>query len=140
MHVLMSSPGAVVSKQEIIRRVWPTTLVEECNIRFQVATLRKALGEDRDLIKAVSGRGYLLAVEASAADPEQSDDARHRANPGAVIRSERSQPVTMSQNAREQAFGRLSLVAGGAPESYKALRDLLQAALDELWRITLQAS
>lgn len=70
MQVLMESAGAVVSKAEIIRRVWPATLVEEGNLRFQVAALRKALGEDGDLIKAVRGRGYLLAAEVAKGEPE----------------------------------------------------------------------
>ena len=61
--VLLNARGTVVSKDEIVNYVWPSSTVEESNLRFQMAALRRALGEDRDVIKTVSGRGYLLAAE-----------------------------------------------------------------------------
>jgi DNA-binding response OmpR family regulator len=57
---LLRSRGKVVSKNDIVAEVWPTTFVEESNLRFQMATLRKALGADGDIIKTIPGRGYLL--------------------------------------------------------------------------------
>jgi DNA-binding response OmpR family regulator len=65
LHVLLMSRGMVVPRDDIVRHVWPTTFVEESNLRFQVASLRKVLGEDRDLVKTVQGRGYLFAAEFS---------------------------------------------------------------------------
>jgi DNA-binding response OmpR family regulator len=53
-----------VTKLEIMRHVGPSLAVEESNIRFQIAELRAALGEDRDLIKSLSGRGYVFALDA----------------------------------------------------------------------------
>jgi DNA-binding response OmpR family regulator len=61
--VLLRSRGSVVSKNRIMQAVWPGTFVAEGNLRFQMAMLRKALGHDRDLIKTVIGRGYMLADE-----------------------------------------------------------------------------
>lgn len=61
--VLLRSRGTVVSKEEIVRHVWPTTIVDESNLRFQVTSLRGILGNDRDVIKTVPGRGYILADE-----------------------------------------------------------------------------
>ncbi|MEI9887120.1 MAG: response regulator [Rhizomicrobium sp.] len=84
--VLLRGRGTVVTKDEIVSHVWPSTIVDESNLRFQMAALRRALGEDRELIKTIPGRGYLLAIEAdppSAAlagieaetrDPELSDE------------------------------------------------------------------
>ena len=63
LHLLLRSRGTVVAHEEIIRQVWPTTFVEESNLRFQIARLRKVLGEHRDLLKNVPGRGYVLAVD-----------------------------------------------------------------------------
>src|SRR5947209_1817974 len=54
--ILLQSRGTVVSKNEIVQHVWPSTLVDESNLRFQMACLRRALGEDRDVIKTVQGR------------------------------------------------------------------------------------
>jgi DNA-binding response OmpR family regulator len=85
LMVLLISRGTVVTKAEIAEHVWPTTTVDEGNLRFQVTELRKALGGDRDLIKTVPGRGYLLAAEVAAVSSsitspsgtEQSDSASH---------------------------------------------------------------
>ena len=70
LHVLLLSLGELVSKDDIVRHVWPTTCVDESNLRFQMASLRKVLGVYRDAIKTIPGRGYLLASEWGA--PEQS--------------------------------------------------------------------
>jgi DNA-binding response OmpR family regulator len=61
--VLIAARGTLVSKQEIMNRVWSTTVVEEANLRVQISELRKILGEDRDIIKTIPGRGYVFAVE-----------------------------------------------------------------------------
>ena len=61
--VLIATRGTLVSKQEIMNRVWSTTVVEEANLRVQISELRKILGEDRDIIKTIPGRGYVFAVE-----------------------------------------------------------------------------
>jgi DNA-binding response OmpR family regulator len=67
LHVLLLSRGKVVPKEEIVRHVWPTTIVDESNLRFQMAALRRVLGPDKDLIKTIPGRGYLFATEYSGA-------------------------------------------------------------------------
>lgn len=66
--VLLRSRGSLVTRDEIIRYVWPSTIVDESNLRFQMACLRKALGEARNYIKTVPGRGYLLV----GSDDEES--------------------------------------------------------------------
>lgn len=114
LHVLARARGSLVSKDEILRQVWPTTLVEESNLRFQVAVLRKALGRDRDIIKTVPGRGYHFAAEflhgpvAEAVRPAEAV----RQGPG------RAEPG----------------------EAIEALRGLLQLVLDELREMSGQAA
>jgi DNA-binding winged helix-turn-helix (wHTH) protein len=63
LELMIMANGALVSKDEIMRRVWPETIVEENNLHVQVSALRKALGCDRDLIKTVPGRGYRLICQ-----------------------------------------------------------------------------
>src|SRR5271156_6505438 len=63
LTILLASRGSVVSKEEIFRHVWPSTVVEESNLRWQMVSLRKVLGEEGDLIKTIPGRGYLFACE-----------------------------------------------------------------------------
>ncbi|WP_310703454.1 winged helix-turn-helix domain-containing protein, partial [Burkholderia multivorans] len=69
LELLIRANGALVSKDEIMQRVWPHTVVEENNLQVHIAALRKALGDDRNLIITVPGRGYRLVggrVESAA--------------------------------------------------------------------------
>jgi DNA-binding winged helix-turn-helix (wHTH) protein len=56
--VLLEADGALVTKEELLRRVWPGIVMSEENLKVQIAALRKALGADRDLIHTDFGRGY----------------------------------------------------------------------------------
>jgi DNA-binding winged helix-turn-helix (wHTH) protein len=56
--VLLEGDGALVTKQELFSRVWPSVVVSEENLKVHVSALRKALGADRDLIHTEFGRGY----------------------------------------------------------------------------------
>src|SRR5690349_17143639 len=58
---LIERPGEIVSKAEIIKRVWPDTFVEEANLRVQIAGLRRALNDESAeplYLQTVAGRGY----------------------------------------------------------------------------------
>ena len=56
--VLLEADGALVTKEELLNRVWRGINVSEENLKVQVSRLRKALGADRDLIRTECGRGY----------------------------------------------------------------------------------
>ena len=62
LELLIRAEGALVSKEEMMRSVWPHTIVEENNLQVHIAALRKALGPDRDLIVTVPGLGYRLVT------------------------------------------------------------------------------
>jgi pimeloyl-ACP methyl ester carboxylesterase len=70
---LVSANGALVTKSELMAKVWPGVTVEENNLQVQVYAVRRALGEDGDsrgYVRTVSGRGYRFAGDApAAADP-----------------------------------------------------------------------
>ena len=68
--MLLESRGSLITKDEIMRRVWPSTVVDECNLRVQMSALRKVLGEDREVIKTIPGRGYVFALDVTAGAPE----------------------------------------------------------------------
>ena len=58
---LVERPGELVSRDELVARVWPNTVVEESNLKVNVCALRRASGEGqpgRRYIATVSGRGY----------------------------------------------------------------------------------
>jgi TolB-like protein/tetratricopeptide (TPR) repeat protein len=61
LAVLVEQAGEVVPKEELLRRVWPDTFVEEANLSVNVSILRKALGDQADgrpWIQTVARRGY----------------------------------------------------------------------------------
>lgn len=65
LEVLFRAKGSIVSKDDIIETVWPGQIVEENRLQVHIAALRKVLDADRELIKTVSGRGYMLVPCAS---------------------------------------------------------------------------
>lgn len=73
LRLFVANPGRVLSKQELMEAVWPNIHVGEDGLFQCIREIRAALGdEQRQLIKLVSGRGYLfmpdVAGDASAPD------------------------------------------------------------------------
>ena len=60
IEVLARSAGEIVTKNELMNRVWPGAVVMENTLHVHTMAVRKALGPYRSLLKTVSGRGYLL--------------------------------------------------------------------------------
>ena len=72
LAVLLERPGVVVSKKDLFARVWPKQFVEEGNLKFHVATLRKVLGDGQDgnrFIANVPGRGYCFVAPVHTSVP-----------------------------------------------------------------------
>ncbi|MEA9992061.1 winged helix-turn-helix domain-containing protein, partial [Pseudomonas sp. RTS1] len=66
--ILLEHAGNVVSKQELIARVWPKSVVEDGNLRVHMAALRKALGDGQAgqrYIVTVAQRGYSFVAPLS---------------------------------------------------------------------------
>jgi predicted ATPase/DNA-binding winged helix-turn-helix (wHTH) protein len=78
--VLVERAGQIVSKDDLVARVWPETIVEEGNLRVQIASVRRALRDGEAgsrYIATIAGRGYsfvapVTVLEASAADTPHS--------------------------------------------------------------------
>jgi predicted ATPase/DNA-binding winged helix-turn-helix (wHTH) protein len=58
--VLVQSATELVTKDHMMERVWPGAIVGEGTLHVHISAVRKALGEDRAMLKTVSGRGYRL--------------------------------------------------------------------------------
>ena len=54
--VLLENSSHVLTKQELMQKVWPDSFVEENNLAQNISTLRKAIGEE--FIQTVPKRGY----------------------------------------------------------------------------------
>ncbi len=63
---LVERHGQLVEKDELMREIWPNTIVEENNITVSMSILRKILGEDRagrEFIETVPRLGYRFVAE-----------------------------------------------------------------------------
>jgi predicted ATPase/DNA-binding winged helix-turn-helix (wHTH) protein len=72
LTALVERAGEVVSKEELIARAWPKTFVEEANLKLQVSTLRRALGDgqgDNRYVATVVGRGYNFVAPIRKEEP-----------------------------------------------------------------------
>ncbi|GAA2020827.1 uroporphyrinogen-III synthase [Catenulispora yoronensis] len=63
LRELARQPGRVLSRAELLRRVWTGMRRDEHAVEATVARLRSSLGEHADVIATVTKRGYRLAVE-----------------------------------------------------------------------------
>jgi predicted ATPase/DNA-binding winged helix-turn-helix (wHTH) protein len=61
LTVLVEAAGELVTKQKLIAAAWPTTFVDDSNLKVNICNLRRALASSdpgQDYILAVPGRGY----------------------------------------------------------------------------------
>lgn len=73
---LLMARGTVLTKEDLIRRAWPGRVVEENTVEAHISALRRALGQDKTVIRTLSGRGYQFVGELT-----RSDDADTRPAP-----------------------------------------------------------
>ncbi len=95
---LVERPGELVSKKELISRVWPSTHVDEGNLKFQIAALRRALGDGRE------GRRYM----------ETSPGLGYRFVAPVTVRNDAtpSGPRTAASTDRHNLPGRITHLVG----------------------------
>lgn len=63
---LLERPGELLSKDELMSRVWPSTYVVEGNLKFQIAALRRALRDGQDCRRYIAtspGQGYRFVAD-----------------------------------------------------------------------------
>ena len=85
---LVERAGEVVSKEELMARVWPNTFVEPANLMVHVSALRRVLGDGRDgnrFLINIFGRGYCFVAPINMSkefepDPPRPDVAEHPHN------------------------------------------------------------
>jgi DNA-binding winged helix-turn-helix (wHTH) protein/tetratricopeptide (TPR) repeat protein len=71
--VLIENRGEIVSKEEILKAVWPDTIVEESNLFAYLTLLRKTLGNQKDgkpFLETLRRRGYRFNGSVRLVQPE----------------------------------------------------------------------
>ncbi|MEP6820501.1 MAG: winged helix-turn-helix domain-containing protein [bacterium] len=64
--VLVENSGHLIEKDELMKRLWPDSYVEEANLSVNVSALRRALGEDpneHQFVETVPRRGYRFVAD-----------------------------------------------------------------------------
>jgi DNA-binding winged helix-turn-helix (wHTH) protein len=72
---LVDRAGEVITRKELISRVWPDVIVEEANLRVHIAGLRKALGDGQGgarYVANVPGRGYCFVAAVTRSTAQRS--------------------------------------------------------------------
>jgi predicted ATPase/DNA-binding winged helix-turn-helix (wHTH) protein len=72
---LVRRPGELMSKQELMTRVWPHTTVVEANLAVNIATLREAIGDGRSGARYIvnsPGRGYRFVAPVTVGHAPQA--------------------------------------------------------------------
>jgi TolB-like protein/Tfp pilus assembly protein PilF len=65
--LLVENAGTVVAREDLLKKVWPDSFVEEGSLTRTISILRKALGgAEQEYIATVSKRGYRFAADVQA--------------------------------------------------------------------------
>ena len=107
LETLAISSGGIVTKDELMKRVWPGMVVEDNTLQVHISAIRRALGKDRDLLRTVSGRGYRLLGEWT--EPEKRFAGPTLAT--LVRSSERAGFVTNIPSAASELIGRQAAIS-----------------------------
>ena len=66
LAALVSAPGHLRSRNELVETVWPRTIVEEHSLTSRISALRKVLGDEGETpayIETVRGVGYRFIAD-----------------------------------------------------------------------------
>jgi predicted ATPase/DNA-binding winged helix-turn-helix (wHTH) protein len=130
LAVLAERPGRLVSRDELLERVWADRVVEENNLSVQISALRKVLGDV--IVATVPGLGYRLVL-APASAPQPVDRA---APPPDILRTNLPDHMAplIGREQDLQALGRLvdahalvSVLGAGGMGKTRLAHALLQA-------------
>lgn len=123
---LVRNRGRLLTKDELLKGIWPDTFVEEVNLAVNISTLRKAFGEgpqDDRYIATVPGRGYRFVAEVqdspSGNGDEQSSIKQNGSAAGSPTDSRQLEhaPAVEESGPRSSGAG-FALTARSAKESH----------------------
>src|SRR5678815_1377128 len=112
---LVEHGGQVVAKDDLMKRVWPNTFVEEGNLTQNISLLRKALGESSggvQFIETVPRRGYRFVADTSQSWSDKSVPPATQAVSSVEQTPVVSIPNTAGQSATTKRTPLYALAAG----------------------------
>ena len=76
LYLLVSNYGEIVTKDDILNKIWDGSFVEEGNLTVHISKLRKLLGSTKDqpIIKTVTGKGYQFVAAVKQLEKPVNND------------------------------------------------------------------
>ena len=153
VEVLARAGGQLVTKDDLMERIWPGAIVGDNTLQVHISAVRKALGPDRGMLKTSHGRGYRLvgdwtvrhgeATEAPPVPPAAPPSAERPPTKFPVIVTQLVGRSTAVQRVRDlvSAYRVVTLTGpGGIGKTVlavKVARDLLADFEDGAWLVEL---
>jgi predicted ATPase len=139
---LVDRAGQLLTKDELLDRVWPRVVVEEAALHVQVSALRKIVGSDA--ITTVSGRGYQFTLPVTRHDAEATRASKRKHNLPHQLTSFVGREQEIAQLEELVTANRLVTLtgAGGAGKTRLAMEvasRLVGAFADGVWLVELAA-
>jgi DNA-binding winged helix-turn-helix (wHTH) protein len=107
---LVRNRGRLLTKDELLKEIWPDTFVEEVNLAVKISTLRKALGEnpqDGRHIVTVPGHGYRFVADVREVSNE--DEAEQKPVAASPAEFELEGPKPNGVGSKSQRNSQLSI-------------------------------
>jgi TolB-like protein len=127
LAALVARPGELVTRDEIIKKVWPATVVEYSNLPVQIAALRRHIDQartDRGHIQTVPGRGYRFIAPVTRIQAGAGGDT-------ATFRPTRAPPLPDKPSIAVLPFQNIS----GEPEQEYFVDGMVEEIITALSRI-----
>src|SRR6185369_15635440 len=105
LMTLIESSGQVVSKDGLMKKVWPDSFVEEGNLTQNISLLRKALGEGQNgnqFIETVARRGYRFTQ--TVRELTENDHQTLKTNGVAISSAQAAQRIEINAPASIQGY------------------------------------
>lgn len=115
---LLQSNGRLLTKDELMRKVWPDSFVEEANLTVNISALRKVLGDGsggKQYIETVPKRGYRFV--ATVTELEGTSPAKLPAAAPTQIEPETTPPGPLTPEISSPRGWIVALVLAGIAAS-----------------------
>jgi len=136
---LVEGAGRLVTKDELMTRLWPATFVEDANLSNQISLLRKALGDDSAdpaYIETIPKRGYRFVAAVAVI----GDDAGARQDAATAPGELRTDRPRRGRRGIAIAAGAAGVLLAGALWSWSSLRSKTSDAAVPLKIVRLTTS
>ena len=100
--LLVEKQGGIVSREELLEKVWHETFVEEANINYTISLLRKSLG-DKKLVQTVPKRGYRFTAEIKKPE-ENFDDEILESEEGSIEKDNENKSFPIVESKKKRRF------------------------------------